>query len=263
MCTTDGSATHPFPLTRPDIRIVESSERIDEIDCLELQWWFAVPTLGERTTWAAYDSLTRELVAVTEMAATGRARLHDSDCIEIRLDQWSNCCHWSVEFDPGYMYGVIDDDEVRWLGVIKNEDNTKVFYSSTDAGFEDDWGEPSSRRLFDDGRYRRQHDGSYKTAAGEGIGAGVYDVTIGGNTHHCLRVLDVDLSEPNGGELVEAFVETGGRTVLFRRYDGRFYRGGDLIQRYPRNRRIVIDGIEYVHCDCTGRAHDTITCIAI
>ena len=44
-----------------------------------------------------------------------------------------------------------------------------------------------------------------------------------------------------------------------RRYDGRFYRGGDLLERYPEHPRITIDGNVYVQCDCSGRAHDDIT----
>lgn len=47
--------------------------------------------------------------------------------------------------------------------------------------------------------------------------------------------------------------------MFHRRYDGRFYRGGDLLREYPDHPRITIDGNVYVQCDCTGRAHDQIT----
>ena len=134
-----------------------------------------------------------------------------------------------------------------------------MFSTFVDEGFEGDWGKGDKRKLYDDGRYQLQADGSYKITDGKGLGAGVYDVTIGENKFCCLRVLDPDLSASEGGELVEAYVERGGRTVFFRRYDGRFYRGTDLVQKYLNNIRIVINGVVYVHCDCTGRAHDTIT----
>ena len=133
-------------------------------------------------------------------------------------------------------------------------------YTVFDDDFENQWGASLNpdRKLYDDGRYQLQPDGSYETTNGNGLGVGTYDVTIGGKTFRCLRVLEPDLDEPEGGELSEVYVERGGRTVFHRRYDGRFYRGGDLLQEYPGHPRITIDDQVYVQCDCTGRAHDYI-----
>ena len=258
----DMIANHPFPLTRPDVTILESSENIDEIDCPELQWWFAIPRLGEHCLWAAYESDTLELTGVVEIVSTAPATIRDIDCVELRLRKWSARDDWPMEFNPGLMYALLEEQQARWLSVVKTLDGRRVFETVGDKWFEQTWGGRMRRRIVDDGRYRRQPDGSYKTANGTGLGAGTYDVTIGGNTFCCLRVLDAipGLSTPNGGELVEAFIECGGRTVFFRRYDGQFYRDSDLVRKYPNNQRIVIDDIVYVHHDCTGRAHDTITC---
>ena len=258
-------ADHPFPLTRPDVTILESSEKIDEIDCPELQWWFAIPRLGENCLWAAYESDTLELTAVVKIVSTAPARIRDIDCVELRLREWSARDDWPMDFNPGLMYALLDEQQARWLSVVKTLDGRRVFETVGDKWFEENWGGRMRRRIVDDGRYRRQPDGSYKTANGTGIGAGTYDVTIGGNTFCCLRVLDPipGLSEPDGGELVEAFIERGGRTVFFRRYDGQFYRVGDLVRKYPDNHRIVINDTVYVHHDCTGRAHDTITQLSL
>ena len=67
---------------------------------------------------------------------------------------------------------------------------------SADADFEDDWGGTTSHRLFDDGRYQPQADGSYKVTDRCGLGAGVFDVTTGERTFCCLRVFDAELSVP-------------------------------------------------------------------
>ena len=40
---------HAFPSIKPAIVITESDVKIDPIECLELQWWFAIPRLNERT----------------------------------------------------------------------------------------------------------------------------------------------------------------------------------------------------------------------
>ena len=262
MADQNGSVqSHPFPPKRPDIKISESVEKIDQIDCLELQWWFAVPRLGDHTMSAFYEADTLELSAVTDMVVTAPARIHQVDCMEVQVNEWSAWKDWPLAFDPGFIYGKIGQDETRWIAVIKKREGAKVFSTFVDEGFEDDWGECEKRKLYDDGRYQLQGDGSYKITDGKGLGAGVYDVTIEENKFCCLRVLDPGPSVSEYGELSEAYVERGGRTVLYRQYRGRLC-GVDEIdwaQKYPNNPRIVINGCMYVHCDCTGRAHDVIT----
>jgi hypothetical protein len=254
---------HSFPSLRPDIGIVPSRQRIDEIDCLELHWWFVIPRLGDHTMSAAYEVDTLALALVTDLVATAPARIHQVDCVEIQVKEEIQTNGparggWPIQFSPGLVYGRIEQEETRWIAVARDSGGTRVLSTFLDEGFERDWG-AGRRKLYDDGRYQSQADGSYRITDGKGLGAGVYDVTIAGKTFCCLRVLDPDLSVPGGGELVEAYLERGGRTVFFRRYDGRSYRGVDLVQKYPNNLRIEIDGCVYVHCDCTGRAHDTIT----
>ena len=118
--------------------------------------------------------------------------------------------------------------------------------------------------FYDDGRYRLRADGSYEITDGTGLGAGAYYVTVGERTFHCLRVIEEDVfPEYEGGELTEAYVERGGRTVFHRRYDGRFLRGEDLARKYPENLKITVGDREYIHCDCTGKAHDVITSAAL
>jgi hypothetical protein len=256
----EGRIVHPFPQTRPDVEIAETEEPIGEVDCLELRWWFGIPRPGDRTMRASYDAETLELCWVLDMEATAPARIHGIDCVEMQVSEWSvESRQWTESL---LFYARTEDaGESRWIAVVSEEDGKKVFLTLLDEGFESQWGASDNpvRRLYDDGRYRLRPDGSYETTDGAGLGAGTYDVTIGGKTFRCLRVLEPDLSEPGGGELTEAYVERGGRTVFHRRYDGRFYRGGDLLKQYPENPRITVDGNIYVQCDCTGRAHDDIT----
>ena len=250
---------HPLPPLRPDVTIRESASRIDAIDCHELRWWFSIPRVGDHTLSASYEIDTRELTHVTSLQATVPARIHGVDCVEIQIEEWSADANWPASIR--FVYGAIEPEQVRWIAVVSENDGTKVLSTFADDGFEDDWGTGEWRKLYDDGRYALQPDGSYRITGGQGLGAGVYDVTIGGDTFCCLRVLD--LSVPHGGELTEAYVERGGRTVFHRRYDSRYFRGGDLVQQYPDNRRFVIDGVVYVHSDCTGRAHDVVTNAAL
>ena len=247
---------HPFPPTRPDIKIVESSERIDEVDCQELQWWFAIPKMGETYMWAEYDGETQKLDAVTEMTPAMPAIIRDIDCVEIQFKEWL-ANDWPPT--PNLMYVTINETHTEWVSVVNTINGKRIFNTIGDEWFEDQWGPALKRRIVDDGRYQLQPDGTYKLTDGIGFGAGTYDVTIGENTFHCLRVLDVDISNEHGGELAEVYIEKGGRTVFFRRYDGRFLRGHDLVSKFPNNIQIVINDVVYVHSNCTGWFHDTFT----
>ena len=257
---SDETIKHSFPPMRPEVKIVESSDKITEVDCPELQWWFAVPQMGEVCLWADYNGETMELEAVTEITATTPAQIRDIDCVELEIKEW--LVHdWPDP--PTLMYAALDDTHSRWISVVKILDGKKVFFTVGDEHFEDQWGPSAKRHIVDDGRYQLQSDGSYTITEGQGFGAGTYDVTIGDNTFHCLRVLDADISRPHGDELAEVFIEKGGRTVFFRRYDGRYLRGHDLIEKFPNNRRIVIEDITYVHSNCTGWFHDTFTSLSL
>ena len=247
---------HPFPPTRPDIKIVESSERIYEVDCQELQWWFAIPKMGETYMWAEYDGETQKLDAVTEMTPTMPAIIRDIECVEIQFKEWL-ANDWPPT--PNLMYATINETHTEWVSVVDTINGRRIFNTIGDEWFEDQWGPALKRHIVDDGRYQLQPDGTYKLTDGTGFGAGTYDVTIGENTFHCLRVLDVDISNEHGGELAEVYIEKGGRTVFFRRYDGRFLRGHDLVSKFPNNIQIVINDVVYVHSNCTGWFHDTFT----
>ncbi len=256
----DDIPVHPFPPTRPDVTIVESSEKISAVDCPELQWWFAIPRLGEHYLWATYDAETLKLAAVTELVSIAPAMVQDIACVELRVKEWTQN-DWPA--GPEWMYAVLEAEHTRWLSVAWTDEGSRVSYTLGDEGFEEQWGGPTQRRIVDEERYQLQTDGSYKLTDKQGLGAGTYDVTIGEQTFTCLRVLDADISKPDGGELAEVFIESGGRTVFFRRYDGQHLRGHDLVKKFPDNRRIVINDVTYVHADCTGWAHDTVPEVAL
>ncbi|MEM7131013.1 MAG: hypothetical protein AAF702_32120 [Chloroflexota bacterium] len=253
---------HPFPLTRPSIAITESTKTITELDCPELQWWSAIPHLHDHTMRAFYEVDTLELNSVVNMAVTGPAQIHQIDCIEIAVNEWTFGEPIQPMSQPSHFYCKLDPDKTQWLGVTQLSGGEPLHRTFEDEYFTDGWGVGEQRRLVDDGKYQRQPDKSYKITDGQGIGAGTYDVTIGDNTFCCLRVLDMIPPHPNEqGELVEAFIEPSGRSVLIRQHLGRYWGRNriDWTEKYHDNQRLVIDGSVYVHCNCSGRAHDVLT----
>ncbi|MEZ4737126.1 MAG: hypothetical protein R3E79_59360 [Caldilineaceae bacterium] len=214
---------------------------------------------------AFYEIDTLALSAVNDLMAVSSAIIHQVDCIEIQVNEWPIRADWRTASWPTRFYSRIDDDATGWVGVVQKSQDTESLRTFRDPGFAQDWGMNGMRRLYDDGRYQRQPDGSYRITDGQGRGAGVYEVTIGERTFCCLRVLDVNAAPSEVGELGEAFVNREGRTVLYRQYQGRLWGGAaqDRVALYPNNTRLVINGCTYVHCNCTGRAHDVITNTAV
>lgn len=262
-----------FPSTKPTISITSSLETVRSVDCPELQWWFAVPREGEEYAFAFYDADTHALDGVCEMKAVAFERNASLDTVEFEVRE-----KWFTErerrmFSPRMsITASLDSTRAMFLSVTQFSHDGTVMEASDqrNPNFMDDWGTTLGRLLEDNGKFQQTHDGSLQTTDRDGAGAGTYDVTIGRNTFRCLRVLDYDPTEPFGGELGEAYVDArSGRTVYYREFSGRYYRqagigtgnrqrGVDILEMYPNNTRIVIDGELYVHCGCTMRGHDVI-----
>jgi hypothetical protein len=264
----------PFPNRRPDIAIRSSKAKPFAVDCRELRWWFTIPEVGESGSAAWYDPPNWHLTSIQVRHAVRPARVHELDCVEMHVEEWP------IQEPPPrgpaewLMYGRLTEDKAQWLATLRLVNEKRVLYSFLDEGFEEDWGE-APRRLEDRGVYVRHQDGSLKQArrraSGGAIGAGVFRVEIADRWFTCLRVLDVEGKPSETGTLVEAYLNREGRTVLFRRYNGRLwavgggggYDGPPWTERFPQHAQIVIDGHTYVHWyDCLTDVACNISSIA-
>jgi hypothetical protein len=174
------------------------------------------------------------------------------------------------QLSPTTFFARLTESHVQCLATMFLQDNRRRLYTLLDEGFDEDWGE-SQRRVRQTGRLVQQPDGSYRQCPehlqpGEDVEAmGVYQVTIGGRSFTCLRVLDVAPVFTEKDILMEAYLTREGRTILCRRYNGRqWHREPGRAhadkppwdERFPMHNRIVIDGVTFVHWyDClTDRA---------
>lgn len=262
-----------FPSTRPTVRITRSKSTIQSVDCPELHWWFALPRANEDYAFALYDAETQKLARVVTLKPIRVQGFGQRDIVQIDItDNWL-ADREKAMFPPRMrLLASLDAEKASFLAVtnLSHEDNVIDTIAEGDPDFESQWG-TVCRHLEDNGKFESLNDGAWRTTGKDGLVEGTYDVNIGNNCFKCLRVLDYDEDEPFGGELAEAYVEcTSGRTVYYREFTGRFYRqsriencepipGVDLLELHPHNARLVIDGVIYVHCGCTMRAHDTIT----
>lgn len=254
MCS-DG-AKFEFPTTIPKIAITPTPTRLGTVDCRELRWWFVVPELGHSSSSGCYDTDTGKLESVRRVVSTTPTVMDAQAAVDIKIDELS-----CTGGDPKTFRFtcVLHQNEARWLAVSIQTVNGTTTTTVADPDFEAQWGPLGQRGLTDNGRYEPVPDGSYRLTDAQGHGAGVFMVTIGPRRYTCLRVLELHAADESN-ELSEAFVEPGGRTILYRQYRGRSMNTDWQQWRATHpGAEIRINDSLFLHRDCLGRAHTHLT----
>lgn len=253
-----------FPLTRPEIRIIELQEPPFAVDCQELRSWSIIPRVGEQASTADYSLPEWKLGEVSVMQALRAAKIHKVEGVEIEVRRWQPESGWQRS---GAMYARLTDDKAEYLAVhLPNEESTQV-ETFLDSGFAWNWG-AMDRAISDQGLLRRTPDGSLLLSDeaprhnGMGIGFGVVRLEIGGKSFTCLRVLNVpedgDLAKSEDECVSESYLTREGRTLLVRhRCRPHFAEAAEFPVILDESDRLVINDVAFVHW------YDTITNIAL
>lgn len=205
VCMDASDPRRRFPVTAPVISVEASEQHLEPIDCQELQWWFAIARLGDRTAFAGYDVDTGELGFAHEVVSTAPIIENGRDAVELLFSEWSRDRDGERTGIDRFTC-IVDVDRARWLAVTLDVDGEASTLTEADPGFEADWGTTGKRRLVDSGRYQQRADGSYRLTDRADSGAGVYRVRIGSRVFTCLRVIDL------GGPIAD---ESKGLSVAF------------------------------------------------
>ncbi len=255
-----------LPPRRPEVVITPSAAKPFAVDCREVPGWFCAAEAGERCVWGIYDPPDWKLTSWVDLSVVRPARVHDVDGVEIAA------VSTDLETGKGWvtsdlvMFSRLTPKTVEWLAVVQTRGGTRVVETFLDDGFDARWGE-RPRIIEDRGRLAARRDGLFTLRKVRGdavrtvIGAGLFRVRIGPRTFTCLRVLDIEhpgkLSERS--ILSEAYLTRSGRTVFWRRYNGRLWKIGPKSpygvrpwdERLPDAPRLVINGTTFVHWyDC-------------
>ena len=251
---TTATTPHPFPDRRPPIAIRPLAQAARSVDCGELRWWHIVPEVGDHSLCASYNAPDWSLAQTTELRVLGPAEVHGLQGVKIAVQERTP--GGSPPHQTLAMYGRLTEGETQWLAVAGRAGDREHLATFLDENFALDWGGPLPRRIADEGLFAERAPGSFETtgqAAVEG-GAGSFSVSISGRAFACLRVFDLDLADgvagDEAGTLIEAYLTQDGRTLLFRRYNGRLWGRDTKVpwdERFPDNARIVVDGATYVH----------------
>ena len=244
----------PFPLRRPEVVISPLNTEPFSVDCLELQWWFIVPKIGERALYADYSATAWKLGEVHEMEVTGPATVHDVEGVEIVIYKWSVNDGWSPL--SWQMYGRLTGETAEYLAISQIHDGKKLLYTFLDRDFDFDWGQVP-RKLEDCGHFVSQTDGSLKRLHNlddaTASGAGVFSVLIDERQFTCLRVLELGIPlESHASHQTVSYVTEAGRTVLVRHFchpeKTMLDDNGKPVNVVVENDlQLVVDGVAFAH----------------
>lgn len=277
------AAAYPYPpkgVNRmqsrlPDILPPYSIRWVDEapfsVEWEELMGWFIVPRLGERLFWGMYDLPARRLVAAYDMAVTGRASVHGlwgvsitgkallpADLAEDDLMREPVEAAAACEEEWRFI-AQLEDGYTRFLSAERTVNDEKVLTTFLDGeDFLNNWGFGEDNRgnpihLSQKGLIQRSGDVILAPQAAAQDVVGRCLLTLDGQTHEAICVMDIGLY--NEGVVSEQYLDRGGRTLLWRRFNRDDWKldqyGGRWSQLLPENERLVINGVTYVHWyDC-------------
>lgn len=221
-----------FPTTEPEVTVRDLPGEEMTVECCDARSFFVLLEEGEKCNFAFYDYPDRRLTGVSKMRVEGRILINGRECFEVADYSWEPGkseedilpCHW---------YLAIDDEHLYWVRFVWREKGKVGKSEEIEAT-------PIPIRLFV-GLKTEGHEvyicGDERR--GEGIVhrsevTGVSEVTIAGRTYRCLREVWTEFnSDGTPLKLAELFISEQGRTVFFRRYNGRGYHNYEQLKGNP------------------------------
>lgn len=254
-----------MPKRLPDYTIIPSELPPFECRWEELMGWFIVPKLGEKLSWAMYDFPDRIRTEADELTVSGRAMVHGIEGVEIQVRTFDPMENNQTGDDDRYVQrsfvAQLTDTHCRILSETHEQGGMKYVWTFLDGDeFLQNWGFGENNcgnetLLRPKGIITRK--GNMLTARPEVNEAmdvvGRYTVTINGKTYDTVCVIMHEAYM--GGMVSEQFIDTNGRTVLWRRFNANDWRidhyGKTWDEMLPDSEQLVINGKKYVHWyDC-------------
>lgn len=246
-----------LPKRRPQYKIIKLDKLPFEAKWEELMGWMIVPRLGEKCSFGVYDMPGGILTESYTLSVIGRASVHGIEGVEIV----------AKEILPDGKKGMdrtfvaqLTDTHTRFLSESHVADNVKQYYTFLDADdFLPNWG------FGEDNCGNEIHVVQKRLIKRTGNTVecpeipsvldvvGSYRVEINGKSYDTILVMDIE--QYNSGVLSETYLDSNGRTVLWRRFNRDDWKIDHYKQRWseklPENERVAVNGMVYVHWyDC-------------
>ncbi len=230
---------HRFPHERPRIQINRSERPPFSVDCPELRWWFAVPTIDESVLVATYSPNRWTLTSVMKLEASGIAEVHGVEGIEIEVTEINVQTHLASKVCS--MVGRLTEEKAQYLAVFQRNGKFSVETFLSEAFWRD-----SVRKLEPQGSFDEVAPRAFcrTDKSCEEAGAGNHEVRVDGRFFSCLRVLELegDPEEPDS-VFTESFLTAEGRTLLRRHYCHPECENVSV----DKSGEVDVDGAKFVH----------------
>ncbi len=262
-----------LPKYLPEYSILWKEEAPFAVECEEMTGWFIIPHIGESLVWGMYDLPSRKLDVSYEMNVTGPASVHGLVGVAIKAkvlppqnsidsgDPMNDAVAASSGSQEEWNFIAQEKDGyTRFLSAESIKDGVRTLTTFLDGKkFMDNWGfgehncgTPIHRKA--EGKIRR--NGSTITAASVGACmdiVGRCEVKLFGKVYDAVCLMDLGMYE--AGMVSEQYLDSDGRTVLWRRFNqdewAMDHYGKKWSELLPDNEQITINGKRYVHWyDC-------------
>ena len=218
-----------FPMTEPEIEVIEVPREMMTVECRDARSFFVLLEDGASCDFAFYDYPERALTGVTKMKVEGRIIVNGKECFEI------SACDWEPnegENPPNHWYLSLEGNQLHWVRFVWRKKDGVGRSEEIDAT-------PLPITLFV-GLKTEGHEiyvcgdekrGDFVTRTEV---TGVAEVRIGEKRFRCLREVWTSFERDGSPlKLAELFISEQGRTVLFRRYNGRGSRNYKQLEGNP------------------------------
>ena len=231
------------------VKINKSNKRFD-VKLNEIPWMFCDVTIGNKTVWGMYDNPDKKLTDSFITETTRAAKIHGIDCVESKVIEYNSKGELNKELK---YYSKVSEDALQFIANIYMDGETLIFDSIYDEDFQKSWGLEDERK-YQYSQLKMVDDNTIVTEL-EHISCGtqVYEITLNGFTHSCLRVIQrtSDIKDI----LIESYIDKNGNTILFRRYNSQnfIFRNEKINWKkvYPESHIITVNDEEYIHWyDC-------------
>lgn len=244
-----------FPEVMPEITITKSNLKEFEVKCEQDIGHFIIPRLGEEVTFATYDFNQYPIMkktSETKVKVVGKAMVHGIECVEIEEEEVDK----NGERYRFTIFERLTDTHLQTVAAIYNNEGAKKITTFLDEDFLNFWGYGESNCGFellqkrtgiiqcnDSGELFKENIDIHNSDI-----VGRYQVKIGDKEYDTIRHIYFN----SYGEIVENYINTEGKVVLFRRFNRfnwRYKKGYNKLwtEILPHSDRIVLNNEIYVH----------------
>jgi hypothetical protein len=231
---SEGPMIFPFPEIEPEFEIVPRPDAEMVVLRRDTAGFFVLLEDGAWCDWTFYDYPDRRLTGITRTKIECRLKINGRECFEVSDWEMDPKTRKPAAL-PNHWYYALDEEWLSWVRFVWRKANGVGCVEDIDAT-------PTPRRLFVGLKQENGHEiylcGEDRRGEGERHAlevTGVAEVHTAGRAFRCLREVWTSCRESDGTPLTlaELFVSEEGRSVFFRRYNGRGYHNYEQLQGHP------------------------------